>query len=580
MPYQFLPYDVLLWISAAVTLVLGGYGYRCKNAPGAKAFVASMAIGSLWSIANSLEVSATTLEHMLFWANVQYFAYTLAPVAWIVMVFQFSGRAHWVSKRNIILVLIIPTVTLFLVWTDSIHGLVRNNIRLDTSGVFPVIAKEYGPWFWVHFGQSYFLNFLSAYLLLKTIVQKNMAYRTQSVYLLFGISLVLIFNLLYVTGVGPIKRFDISPIIFSISGTIIAWGILRFRIFDLVPLARNNVIEAMKNMVIVIDTMDRIVDVNPATKDMFFADYNQSLFGKPLGQLSADLAALATEGDKPEVHQKQFDQVVNGIQRHFEIYVSQINDYSGALIGRVIVINDTTELKKAQEQLNREKQELAVMAERDRMAKDLHDNLGQILSFAGIQIQAAQIERQRGNQKLADSYLKRLGEIINGAHQEMRDYVYNVRISEYEKAGIERLLKDQIGKFVDNSSTFTYKHIALEVNNHDFSTDQKIHLVNIVKEALNNIMKHAEATAVRVALALNGSEHQLIIEDNGLGFAGSDLSGTCSRQTGSGLYIMEERARLLGGSLNIASEPGKLTRITVLFPDDRGGHSHENYDCR
>jgi signal transduction histidine kinase len=238
------------------------------------------------------------------------------------------------------------------------------------------------------------------------------------------------------------------------------------------------------------------------------------------------------------------------------------------LMGNVIVMNDITELKQAQEELNREQREIAVMSERDRLAKDLHDNLGQIFSFAGIQIQAAQQERQRGNQELADKYIERLGEIIEEAHGEMRDYVYNTHLDEYRKNSIENLILKEINIFINNSGYFSRKDIILNLTDYEFSVEAKVHIVNIVKEALNNILKHACATSVKISLGAGDGLYQLVIEDNGIGFV---RDRSYSKGTGSGLCIMEERARLLGGIMKIDSKLGKYTKMVIQFSDHLGG---------
>lgn len=562
MPYQFIPYHILIVLSALTAAALGICGCRHRTAPGAIPFVAAMFVGALWSVANALELSALTLEHKLFWANIQYIAYSLVPVAWIVMALQLSEYERWIKKKNLLLLLVIPIITCCLVWTDPILGFMRYNIRLDSTGPFPVIAKEYGPWFWVHFAQAYFLNFCSLLLLFKTVLSKYAIYRTQAALLLAGTALIAVFNLAYIIGISPMSH-DVSPIIFSASGLIIALGIFRYRLFDLVPIARNKVIEAMKNIVIVIDASDVVVDLNPAAVELFNTGGEQSLIGKPLHLLSEELASLIHLGDVPVQREVQFTQPKGSKCRCFEIQLSPVINNKGALMGCVIVMNDITELKQAQEDLYCEQRELAVMAERDRLTKDLHDNLGQIFSFAGIQIQAAQMERQRGNQELADQYLHRLSEIIEEAHQEMRNYVYNARMDEYRKNSMENLILHQISRFVDNSGYLARKDIVLDLGDCEFSVEVKMHIVNIVKEALNNILKHACATSVKISIDTGSEGHRLIIEDNGIGFSGGSL--TPAKGSGSGLCIMDERARLLGGNMKIDSVPGQYTKIIVNF---------------
>ncbi|NMB11638.1 MAG: hypothetical protein GX977_05065, partial [Firmicutes bacterium] len=265
MPYQFVPYTVLLLVAASITTTLVLWGFRYREIPGNKAFLFSMAIGTFWSVANALEISATTLGPKLFWANVQYIAYSLTPVAWLIVVLYHTGKGHLITRKRVLLMLIIPTITNILLWLDTKYGLVRYDIHLNTSGAFPVIAKEYGPWFWVHCLQSYVLSFSSAYLLVQAVRRSALVYRIQSVLLLIGTSIIIVVNLLYVTGIGLIKHYDITPIVFSIVGALIAWGIFEFRLFVLVPIARERVVEAMENMVIVLDAMDRVVDVNTAS---------------------------------------------------------------------------------------------------------------------------------------------------------------------------------------------------------------------------------------------------------------------------------------------------------------------------
>ena len=159
------------------------------------------------------------------------------------------------------------------------------------------------------------------------------------------------------------------------------------------------------------------------------------------------------------------------------------------------------------------------MGERDRMAKDLHDNLGQIFSFAGIQLQVAQMERNKGNHEIADNYLNRLREIIDEGHKEIRNYVYNTRMEEYRNNSMENLVLNQVYIFILNSGYFSRDDITLNLVTSDFSVEVQMHIINIVKEALNNILKHACATFVKISLVAESGYYRLMIKDNGIGFA-------------------------------------------------------------
>lgn len=564
MSYQFIPYTVLLIASAMVTMGLGIYGLRHKSGQSTKVFGVCMAIGTLWSSANALEISALTLQHKLIWANVQYIAYALGPVAWLFTVLHFTGNLQWANRRNLLVVLVVPIVTIILVWADVSLGLVRHSLRLDWSGPFPVIAKEYGPWFWVHFTHSYLLNFLSVFLVVRTLTDKNAVYRGQALFVFGGIGLVILSNLLYTTGLSPVKHFDLTPIVFSLSGALIVWGISRFHLLGLVPIARDKVLEAMESAVIVVDDLARIVDVNPAFHHIFPQNTVPSVLGVPLSVISPKLADLISHHPLESSHVIELR--VGGQERYYETSVSVIPAGQSIMRGWVLVLHDITELKHAQEQLHLEQQESAVSAERDRFTQDLHDNLGQILGFCGMQIKAIERERQKRNDETVDRHLRRLGEIVAEAQLEMGRYVHDLRYREYLNSSFGMLVEKQVRRLVE-STVFSRDSVILNIAEHEFSVEVKIQLVNIVKEAINNVLKHSKATKLQIKLASLGDQWELVVTDNGVGF--EPRIAVNDQQRGSGLSIMEERARLLGGNLSVHSTPGK-TEVRVEFPKGKG----------
>src|SRR5262249_4437766 len=137
------------------------------------------------------------------------------------------------------------------------------NIRLDTVGSFSVVTKTYGPWFWVHTVYSYLLIGLGAWLLLRWFFQSGRLYRQQVLVLLLGALMPWLGNVLFVLRVS---RLDLAPIAFTLTGLAVAWGLFRFHLMDLVPVARHTLIAGMSDGVIVLDHRGRIVDLNPAAQ--------------------------------------------------------------------------------------------------------------------------------------------------------------------------------------------------------------------------------------------------------------------------------------------------------------------------
>ncbi len=558
MRFQFIPYLIPLLISSIILIVLAVYGYQHRSVKGARAFTICMVIGSFWALENGLEMAGVTLATKLFWANLQYIAYAFAPVVWLVMVLQYTDRAEWANRKNIIAMSIIPLITIILVWLDPLYGLVRYGFELDTSGPFSGIAKSYGFWFWVHYLYSSVLNFTTVIFLFRTLLLKNTVYRKQALHLLIGFLIIGVCNILYVTGLSPFKGFDVSPISFSISGMIIGWGIFHFRLFDLVPIARETVIEKMGSGIIVVDKKKRIIDINPQARKMLSISEKVNIT-QSLTDVFPELAGLFSVKGQESIIQKEMSLPwANNRVAYYELYISPIKDYQDEHIAWVLILNDITDLKLARKQINIQQQELAVMDERERMARDLHDNLGQILSFANIQIQAVRQELKKDNKEVADQYLERLNEIIKNAHKDIREYVYNIRENSKYKKDFISLLYQEVKDFKENSSLKIELIIGDEVSSVSLGIEEKMQLIHIAKEALNNVLKYAGADTVFISLRKKGEQVKLIIEDDGKGIIASD-------NRGSGLSIMNERAKLIGGHFSINSIPERGTRVMVTF---------------
>ena len=267
MRFQYISYLWPLLISASVTVSLGVYAVvRQRHSKCAVSFIISMLLVTVWSVGNALEMGGADFSTKLFWANVQYFAYCYSPVALLALCMRFTGYDKWLRNRKFWWLLLLPTIIIILVWTDGLHGLMRYNMRLDTSGTFPVIAKEYGPAFFVHAVYEHAINIIALILLVLAVIHRKTVYRKQAVILLIGACLIVFPNLFYITGLSPFKEFDLTPVFFGPAGALMAWAIFRYKMFDLVPLARATVMEAMDTGVMVLDLQGRILDINPASE--------------------------------------------------------------------------------------------------------------------------------------------------------------------------------------------------------------------------------------------------------------------------------------------------------------------------
>lgn len=563
--FQYIPYIWPLIASALISLSLAIFAlFRRKNVKGSTYFILLMFLVTLWSGGNALEMSGTDLSTKLFWANLQYIAYAYSPVMLLALSMEFTGYDRWIrNKKTLLWVAVLPTIIILLVWTDRHYGLIRYDIHLDYSGSFPVIAKKYGPVFFIYIFYVYLLNFIAWLFLTVTVFSKRGVYQKQAIALLLGYSITFIPNITYVLGLGPIKRFDITPTLFGLSGLSIAWGMFRFKLFDVVPVARATVIETMDAGVMVLDLQDRVLDINTAFKKM--VNYPASrLYTKTVEEVCAGIPDLVSACIDRSITQREFCLNTHGLSKVYELFVSPITNKRGSVIGRLILTYDITEKQLAQQEYLRHQWKLAVTEERERQARDMHDNLGQVLGFINMQAQGIRQELKNAGVEIASLKLNRLVETTQAAHTEIREYIRNtMSAATIEKDFIAALTKD-ILNFEEQTGLKIALNMPIGFAWEELEPGTRINILNILKEALNNIRKHAGAANVNISFALDREQLCASVEDDGKGFDVERHDNT--RKTKFGLNIMRERASEIGAQINIKSTTGKGSRIELLLP--------------
>lgn len=197
--------------------------------------------------------------------------------------------------------------------------------------------------------------------------------------------------------------------------------------------------------------------------------------------------------------------------------------------------------------------------ERKRIAAELHDSLGQSLLVVKNR---AQLGRNRSADP--DAALKQFDEIgstVSHALEEVRTIAHNLRPYQLDRLGLTMAIEAIINKVAASSevrfNTYIDKIDGL------LPPESEINFYRVVQEAVNNIIKHSEATQAQVRVELQGASIHLTIQDNGKGFVLDGAGAAESQRRGFGLTGISERARILGGSCVIKSAPGKGAEISI-----------------
>ncbi len=379
MNWQFTVYSISLSIVGVISGYLAVWTWRRNPVTGTTPFAFMMLAVSEWSFGYALETAAVNLSSKLVFAKFEYLGITMLPVMWFWFVIQYVNREKWLTRRNLLLMFICPVITILLTWTNNIHGLIWKNVQTDSINHL-VMLVTHGAWFWIHVTYSYLLLLSGTLLLFHALFRSPRLYRGQISALLFCILIPWLGNFLYLSGLNPFTHLNLTPFGFIITGLAMALGLFRYRMFDLVPVASNVIIENMNDCVIVLNCQGRIVNYNPAAEAQFSFLRNGAI-GQPIIQVLSNWSTLAESCKRDGWVRTELKLAVNDTTRIYDLIISSLHDSRGHSKGHIMVWRDITEIKQAEIKKLIDRKRDQSMAESVKDAIISADSLGRIVSW-------------------------------------------------------------------------------------------------------------------------------------------------------------------------------------------------------
>jgi putative nucleotidyltransferase with HDIG domain/PAS domain S-box-containing protein len=348
-----IPYFASLAISIGVLI----YTWRRRNVQGAFIFAWFVLGQVLWITGFILELLSTDINTKIFWDGFQWFASFFLVIAIPIFAVQFTQ--YKISKPRLLfwLSFIVPVIFLLLLLSDQTYHLIYTNTRLTSNNTpFAELLYDFTPAVYGYAIYVYIITLWVVYRIIRYATRPYSLYRVQAALIILGLLIPVVGTVVTLLDVHIASQRDLTPFTTAAGILIIAWGLFRFRIFNVVHIARDRVFEALVEPVVILDNQANIVDVNFSML---------SLLGKTAAEvIGAQAKDVFADFPIPiklysHVSYAHADATVElgGLITHYELTVWPLYNSNKEIIGRVYISHDVTtnkELEKDLRKLNAE----------------------------------------------------------------------------------------------------------------------------------------------------------------------------------------------------------------------------------
>ncbi len=334
----------ILIATAGVSLVIAGMAWRRRQAPGGATLALLMLAVVEWAVVVALEQAAVGQSAKVLWSKLEYVGTNSVLALFLIFVLRYTRRDTWLSRPKVALIWAIPVLNIIMAATNEWHGLVWSGFSPSPVGN-NLLIYHHGAWFFFMIATAYAYLLAVSALLIRASFRSSVLHRRQAGSVLLAMIAPWAGNIIYVFELSPLPGLNTTPMGFAVTGLILVWSFLGLRLFDLVPVARDTLVERMSDGVLVLDVQNRIVDTNEAVKRFI------GVSAASIGQ-SAD-AALAKW---PEILEWCHDDAACHVEVLLDkktpcfadVQISPLRDRRERLPGRFIVFRDITKRYQAE----------------------------------------------------------------------------------------------------------------------------------------------------------------------------------------------------------------------------------------
>lgn len=349
---------VMIFISGVSMAAVGWYARRfVAKVPAATPFVLLMLCAASWAFLYILDLLTISLPLKIFYHNLRFLFLPFFSVLELWLVLAYVNKTEWIRRDLAIVALAIPVLSAILAITSPFHTLFRYNFSISTAGPVPVLQYSESTFYAIYFLYSFVLLVLAIVLLIYETKKRGTLRETSTILLLIALAFPTVSN--YLAGVSglPLPGVNPTPALLWIAAILYTIALFRYHFLDIVPIARGRLIEALSKPVLVLNTFDQVIDINPAACSLFSVSAGAAI-GKTIQEIASDWPDFLSLCREKATIKKDLVKTRDNGTFFYIGSIEPLLGLNGVPEGHLVFLQDVTDLKRAQDALREKTEEL------------------------------------------------------------------------------------------------------------------------------------------------------------------------------------------------------------------------------
>jgi len=547
MAWTLSPVALVVFGSGLIALVVAIAALRRRPDSMAGPLVAMMVGVVTWAVPHAISLGFADLESVLLWQRLTYPGAAVAPVAYLVVALAYTGHDRWLSRRTYAALLIVPAMTVVVVWTAPYHDLFWRSPSIVEVTSVSVLVFDRGPWYWVTLTYLYGVSGVGVLLFATRALRSGPIYSKQAGLMFVGGVVPLVTNVVTVFVLpGPV--IDLTTPALAVTGITFALALFYLDLLSVRPVARDQLVEELDDGVVVIGPDGRVRDFNQ-TAELLIEDI---AIDTPVEEILPD----GTLPDRGEIAVE-----IDGRERLFRTRSTTLSEEGGRSDGRIIHFNEVTDIVEREQRISV-------------LNRVLRHNIRNELNVAAghLDVMSDRVsDRDRENIETATKSVQRvitLAEKARNLERTLRQREADRAVSASE--AVERVVADAREQFDDAVIEFEPPDDDAEIRVVEGSFFEMA-----LAELLENGVVHNDREHPRVTVTVDPRQEAVNIRvaDDGPGIPEAEWAALrthgetdLEHMSGLGLWLVTWTVSLSGGDITFAENDPRGSVVTLSLP--------------